>query len=124
MSQAQLPLPRCFIACRGQHLFSITGPRPPARFEATSATDPQAEMAQPVHELAPLRFEMIQGRDEPSRRWNEFMARYHYLGYTPLSGHQMRYTVYAGDQRVAQLAFGAGAWTLADRDQLIGWTAE
>jgi len=52
------------------------------------------------------------------------MARYHYLGYTPLSGHQMRYTVWAGDQRVALLSFGASAWKLADRDQLIGWTPE
>ncbi len=100
----------------------IPHPRRRARFEATELTDAQPPIDLPVHELPALRFEIIQGRGEPSRRWNEFMARYHYLGYTPLSGHQMRYSVQAGNQLVAQLAFGAGAWKLADRDRLIGWT--
>ena len=102
----------------------IPNPRQRARYEPTPATDPQLEIDQPVHELPPLRIEIVLGQGPQSRLWNEFMARYHYLGYTPLSGHQMRYQVYAGDTLVALLGFGASAWKLADRERLIGWTGE
>ena len=56
-----------------------------------------------------------------SRLWNEYIARYHYLGYTPLAGSQMRYNVFAGAQLVALISFGASAWKLAARDRFIGW---
>lgn len=100
----------------------IPHPRRRARFEATERTDAQAPIDQPVHELAAPRFEIIQGRGEASRCWNEFMARYHYLGYAALSGHQMRYGVHVAGQLVALLAFGAGTWKLACRDRFIGWS--
>jgi hypothetical protein len=32
-----------------------------------------------------------------SRLWNEYIARYHYLGYTPMAGSQSRYFVFAGE---------------------------
>lgn len=48
-----------------------------------------------------------------ARLWNEYIARYHYLGYTPLSGSQMRHEIFSGDLRVALISFGAGAWKLA-----------
>jgi hypothetical protein len=56
-----------------------------------------------------------------SRLWNECIQRYHYLGYTPPSGSQLRYNVFAGNQLVALLSFGASAWKLAGRDRFIGW---
>ena len=33
----------------------------------------------------------------------------------------MRYNVFAGEQLVALLSFGASAWKLAQRDRFIGW---
>lgn len=102
----------------------LTVTRRAARFEPTALTDPQPAIHLPVHELGPLRVEIVQGRGAASRCWNEYIARYHYLGYTPLSGHQMRYTVSAGDRLVALLGFGASAWKLADRERVIGWTTE
>ena len=56
-----------------------------------------------------------------SRLWNEYVQRYHYLGYTAMSGSQLRYNVYAGDKLVALLSFGASAWKLAGCDNFIGW---
>ena len=56
-----------------------------------------------------------------SRLWNEYVQRYHYLGYTAMSGSQLRYNVYADDKLVALLSFGASAWKLAGRDSFIGW---
>ena len=63
-------------------------------------------------ELGALTLHQVRGT-APSRLWNEYIARYHYLGYTPMSGSQMRYNVFAGDQLVALLSFGASAWKLA-----------
>jgi hypothetical protein len=54
-------------------------------FPATAATDPQAALVQPVHELAALTLRPL-ADTAASRLWNEYVARYHYLGYTPLSG--------------------------------------
>jgi hypothetical protein len=94
------------------------GPRGPIAL--TTATDPQAPLCRPVHELPPLRAQPILTRAR-SRLWNEYVARYHYLGYTPLSGSQMRYEIFSADQLVALISFGASAWKLAAREQFIGW---
>lgn len=53
--------------------------------------------------------------------WNEFIDRYHYLGYKTLPGAQLRYFVKADGQILALLGFGAAAWTTAPRDNYIGW---
>lgn len=89
-------------------------------FPATPATDAQAPLLQPVHEPGPLTLRPVAGT-AVSRLWNEYIARYHYLGYTPMSGAQMRYNVYAGERLVALLSFGASAWKLAGRESFIGW---
>ncbi len=72
--------------------------------------------------MAPLSFERVEGRTAASRLWNELIQRYHYLGYTPMSGAQLRYFVRGNDGReLALLGFGAAAWRLAERDRFIGW---
>ena len=53
--------------------------------------------------------------------WNEFIDRYHYLGYKTLPGAQLRYFIKAEGQILALLGFGAAAWTTAPRDNYIGW---
>jgi hypothetical protein len=97
-------------------------PRQP-KYLATAATDPQPLITQPVHELPPLRLCQVAGSAQ-SRRWNETIARYHYLGYSPLAGSQSRYVVFAGERQVALLSFGASAWKLAARERFIGWPDE
>lgn len=59
-----------------------------------------------------------------SALWNEYIDRYHYLGYKPLPGAQLRYIVYSNNSIVALLGFGASAWKVASRDQFIGWSDE
>jgi hypothetical protein len=100
-------------------------PRPGRRgpIALTAATDPQAPLCRPVHELPRLRAEPIL-TPARSRLWNEYVARYHYLGYTPLAGSQMRYEIFSADQLVALISFGASAWKLAAREQFIGWNEE
>ena len=59
-----------------------------------------------------------------SSLWNAYIDRYHYLGYTPLPGAQLRYFVKADGEILALLGFGAAAWKCAPRDTFIGWDAE
>jgi len=88
----------------------------------TAASDPQPPVCSPVHELPPLRAQVV--TPTRSRLWNEYVARYHYLGYTPLSGSQMRYEIFSADQLVALISFGASAWKLAARERFLGWNDE
>jgi hypothetical protein len=92
------------------------------RFALTAASDPGQPVPGPVRALEPLRFQRVNGGKQ-SGLWNELIARYHYLGYRPLSGAQMRYLVWSGDARLlAALGFGASAWQVQARDRYIGWT--
>ena len=90
-------------------------------FPPTPATEPQAPVLQPVHELGALTLRRVSAI-APSRLWNEYIARYHYLGYTPMSGSQMRYNVFVGERLVALLSFGASAWKLKAREHFVGWS--
>ena len=56
-----------------------------------------------------------------SRLWNGLIARYHYLGYTPLPGAQLRYLIHWDHGILGALGFGAAAWKVAARDRWIGW---
>lgn len=98
----------------------VSRPRRRPHFPPTPATDARTALVQPVHELPALTLRALAGKTD-SRLWNEYIARYHYLGYTPMAGSQLRYNVFAGEQLVALLSFGASAWKLAAREQFIGW---
>lgn len=89
----------------------------------TTASDPQEPLSLPVHALGPLLLHPVCTR-QYSSLWNELIERYHYLGYTPLPGAQIRYLVRTGPYLLAALGFGAAAWKLSPRDRFIGWTAE
>ena len=67
---------------------------------------------------------VVRGTRE-GRLWNEFVARYHYLGYRTLVGAQMRYAVHdRNGWPIAMLGFSTAAWKLAPRDNFIGWTPQ
>ena len=95
--------------------------RPANKVTFTSATTPKPEIARPVHELPLVKLRIVKGNQQ-SRLWNEYIHRYHYLGYKPLPGAQLRYFVISDEQIIALLGFGASAWQCAPRDKFIGWT--
>lgn len=70
-----------------------------------------------------LRIEIAETHEQKSL-WNEYIDRYHYLGYTPMVGAQLKYLVYSGDRLLALLGFGASAWKIAPREWFIGWSDE
>jgi hypothetical protein len=70
--------------------------------------------------LTDLCLQQVTDRKE-SHLWNEYIDSYHYLGYHPLPGAQLRYFVRDGDRILALLGFGAAAWKTAPLDRFIGW---
>ena len=91
------------------------------RVQLSTASDPREPVRERLKALEPLVFQRMQG-GRLSQLWNELIQRYHYLGYCPLSGAQMRYLVWSADGRLlAALGFGASAWQVKARDQYIGW---
>lgn len=80
------------------------------------------EAASP-RDLGELHVQLVTDRHD-SHLHNEYLERYHYLGYQPLPGAQLRYFVRAQGRIVALLGFGAAAWKTQPRDRFIGWTAE
>ena len=94
-----------------------------AHFPSTCASAAQTPIRQPVHELPRVTLQVVSGKTT-SLLWNEYVARYHYLGYAAMSGSQIRYNVFAGEQLVACISFCACAWKLKDRERFIGWSEQ
>ena len=92
------------------------------KIEFTPATDPQDSILCPVNQLPHLQLQMVNKTN--SFLWNEYIERYHYLGYTPLPGAQLRYFITANGQILALTGFGAAAWQTSPRDKFIGWDHE
>ena len=89
----------------------------------TAASDPEFPVSLPAGALGALEPRLVENSRDSSL-WNEFVERYHYLGYQALPGAQLRYLVSAGGRLVALLGFGASAWKTGPRDRWIGWTVE
>ena len=106
-------------------LIKLPAPRhrycPANNVQFTSATASKPAINKPVHALACVQLRIVMGRQQ-SRLWNEYIHRYHYLGYKPLPGAQLRYFVISENNIIALLGFGASAWQCAPRDKYIGWT--
>ena len=105
---------------------------PPARssgrmtvepLEHGTRTVPGEPISLPVGKLPDIHLSIATTPEEVSL-WNEYIDRYHYIGYTPLAGAQLRYFVHAGSHIVALLGFSAAAWRVAPRDWYIGWSEE
>ena len=102
-------------------------PRPPRR-PMVFGPDTEPPLFPPpttLDEVRPLTVQPVVRYTREGKRWNEFIARYHYLGYKTLVGAQMRYAVYDRDGGpLAMLGFSTAAWKLAPRDKFIGWTPQ
>ena len=78
-----------------------------------------------LDEVRPLEMRTVVRGTREGKLWNEFVARYHYLGYKTLVGAQMRYAIHDRDGwPLALLGFSTAAWKLAPRDRFIGWTPQ
>jgi hypothetical protein len=118
----------CRVAMLRMHddgLIKLPAPRhrycPANNVQFTCATAPKPEINKPVQAMSCVQLRVVMGRQQ-SRLWNEYIHRYHYLGYKPLPGAQLRYFVISENNIIALLGLGASAWQCAPRDKYIGWT--
>ena len=76
-----------------------------------------------LHDLGEIRLVAVTAAEPGlSAFWNEAIAGYHYLGYTPLVGAQRRYLIHSENYGcLGALGFSAAARRLAVRDRWIGW---
>ena len=89
--------------------------------EHTLRTDPREDSFVPAGRLPQLELQIAQSREQQSL-WNEYIDRYHYLGYSAPAGAYLKYFAYSAEEVVALLGFSSAAWRIAPRDHYIGWT--
>lgn len=86
----------------------------------TCALEPIEE---PLAKLGPI--ELLRVTTKADRTlWQEYVERYHYLGYKRPFGAHLRYFIIAkakNDQVLGCMLFSAAAWSLGPRDLWIGW---
>ena len=89
-----------------------------------SRTQPQDLIEGTVSNVTPVHLE-IASTKESRQLWNEYIERYHKLGYKRPFGAYQRYFIVGstpkGSRYLGALLFSASAWALAERDQWIGW---
>ena len=106
-------------------LCGTTGPPPKSNSKAgwESFEEPSALIGS-LAELGRVELIAIKSSNRTlSRRWNQLMDQYHYLGSGPLCGAQLRYLIHSEHHGyLGGFAFSSGAWRLAARDKWIGWS--
>lgn len=90
------------------------------RVEITAGSDPRSSVCCTLEELGALRLEVVTGKKE--RRFNEYIQRYHPLGYRQPFGYRMRYVIRSDHGALGCLLFGGAAKSLGARDRWIGWS--
>jgi len=88
-------------------------------------TDPPCrELVGKLREFEPVKIEPVLGTERLGL-WNEYVERYHPLGYRrPFGAHQRYFVVSGGGELLGCLLFAASAWALEARDRWIGWTED
>jgi hypothetical protein len=101
----------------------VTKPRGAHRLLADDPqSDPQPPLRGRLADYQPLHLQLIE--DLAGRRlFQQYIQRYHPLGYRVPYGAQLRYLVRTPCQNVlACLLFTSAAWKMAPRDSWIGWS--
>ncbi len=75
-----------------------------------------------LSDLAPVRVEPVREPGEV-QLWNEYVERYHPLGFKEAFGHRVRYFIRSGATPLGCVFLGGAAKALTVRDQWIGWSA-
>ncbi len=101
--------------------------RPPVRRRPVRITDATAPRSAPPFrpcDIDQTSFSIVTGSGNKGREklFNEYVERYHYLGYGVPLGPHIKYFVYVGEEPVACLVFSGAAWRIEVRDRWIDWS--
>jgi len=99
---------------------SHPGPRSRAAKLPSARTDPAAPLHRSLSELEPVRLRLVSDPQEEGL-WNDYVERYHSLGYKKPFGYPMRYFLDSGVHRLGCILLSGPAKALGARDRWIGW---
>jgi len=87
---------------------------------ATQRTEPGTPLVGPLSEAGSVWLEGVQGK-EGGQLWNEYVDRYHYLGYRQPVGCFLRYFIQSAAGLLGCVLMAGAAKAMRRRDQWIGW---
>ena len=87
---------------------------------STQRTQPGAPLVGELSAAGSVELEVIQS-PERGQLWNEYVDRYHYLGYRQPFGCHLRYFIVSPAGVLGCVLLAGAAKALAARDQWIGW---
>ena len=93
--------------------------------QRTQQGQAQSTLTAPLRELKPIILARVKTQAQRAL-WYEYIDRHHYLGYQQPFGAQIRYFITSGktSENLGCFQFSSPAWTMAERDQWIGWDHE
>lgn len=86
----------------------------------TSRTERRADITGNLKDIGQVRVEAVSDK-EATGLWNEYVSRYHYLGYKQPFGYFLRYFVESEQGLLGCILFAGAAKALGVRDRWIGW---
>ena len=89
----------------------------------TSRTDRSADITGNLKDIGQVRVEVVADK-ESMGLWNEYVSRYHYLGYKQPFGYFLRYFVESEQGLLGCIVFAGAAKPLRVRDRWIGWAKQ
>jgi hypothetical protein len=90
----------------------------------TGQTNEPTPIVCALDDLMPINLQIVTEKEQINQ-WNEFVDRYHYLGYRhPMGSHLRYYIVDRNGSKLGCFLFSFATWILYCRDKWIGWTDE
>jgi hypothetical protein len=89
----------------------------------TPRTNPGAPLLGELSEVGSVWLKGVQGKDE-GRLWNEYVDRYHCLGYRQPMGCSLRYFIHSPAGLLGCILMAGAAKAIQGRDQWIGWNRQ
>ena len=107
------------LSLPAKDLSYVRGARKPVTWG--SRTDAPAAIEGDLEALLPIRLQVVSDAEDIGE-WNEYVARYHYMGFRHPIGPHLRYFLLDRDGRkLGCLLFSHGSRQLPCRDEWIGW---
>ncbi len=102
---------------------SQSKPKKKSKIVLTSRTAPEPVIKNIVGDFSDINLEIVREKQD-IKLWNEYISRYHYLGYSKPFGYVMRYFIKNDHKILGCLLFSGAAKSMKVRDDWIGWTED
>ena len=99
---------------------SHPGPQARSAIVLSARTAPRERLKRSLSALDPVRLRLATIPEEEAL-WNEYLERYHPLGYKKPFGYWVRYFIESGPHRLGCVLLGGAAKALRPRERWIGW---